>query len=671
MQFKRWCINTANKAVAEEISNECNISPFTALIATGRGYTDFSELDQLFSDEVMIGDPYELTDMDKAVEIISDAIYGDEVIAVFGDYDVDGITATALLYTYLKNRGAKVLYLIPDRAKDGYGMNISAIDKLKAQNVNLIITVDNGISSFYEIEYAKSLGIKIVVTDHHLPSDRLPLADAIINPHREDDFSEFKEICGVFVAFKLVCALEGKSPEELLYEYSDLVAIGTIADIMPLVSENRCVVKSGLSLIAEGNRRGISALLSAAGIDAYSITATKVAFGIAPRLNAAGRMGDAARGLELLITDDDEAAFALADILNNENIRRQGIEKKILAEAVETIEKRGYKHNRVIVVEGENWHSGVTGIVAARLVERYGRPVIVLAVEEELANGSARSVSGFSIYNAISSSSHLLTKYGGHEMAAGITVYKENIEAFRNAVNEYAAEEKRPFPTLQIDCKLNPRALDIALTEELKQLEPFGMGNPTPLFAICGVTLKRITPVGQGKHLRLEFVRDDTQFSAMLFGCTRSAFAYEVEQKLDIAVTLDTGNYAGEPTLTVNIKDIKRSNISEEKLFKDIELYEDFKSGKRLDFESIIPSRQETGDVYRALVSNSISLDKLIVKKLDTLGFAKTLIAAEALCELKVLSVYETEGALCLRVNESSQRVNLEDAPIFKRLRGE
>ncbi|MBO7217571.1 MAG: DHH family phosphoesterase, partial [Clostridia bacterium] len=328
MLFKKWSVNPAEKALATELAAECDIDAFVALIAAGRGYVDPYELSEFVSPDCIMADPYELSDMEKAVEIITDAIYSDSLIAIFGDYDVDGVTATALLYTYLKNRGARVIYEVPDREKDGYGINMSAIERMRDRNVDLIITVDNGIAAFDEIKYAKSLGMKVVVTDHHLAGEKIPAADAVIDPHRLDDTSFFKEICGVMVAFKLVSALDGKSPEEMLYEFGDLVAIGTVADVMPLVNENRSAVREGVGIIAEGKRRGVSALLKASGIDAYTITAGKISYTLAPRLNAAGRMGDAARAVELLLTDDDEAARGIADLLCNENIKRQGLEKQ-------------------------------------------------------------------------------------------------------------------------------------------------------------------------------------------------------------------------------------------------------------------------------------------------------------------------------------------------------
>ncbi len=670
MQFKRWTVNPPEKAVALELAEECSVDTFVALIAAGRGYLDPVELEELISPDIIMADPFELCDMESAVEVITDALYSDSLIAVFGDYDVDGVTATALLYSYLKNRGARVIYAIPDRERDGYGINMTAVDRLHSQQVDLIITVDNGIAALREVEYAKSLGMKVVVTDHHLPTDSLPEADAVIDPHRRDDGSEFKEICGVMVAFKLISALDGKSPEEMLCEFGDLVAIGTVADVMPLVNENRSAVKAGLEVIANGSRRGVSALLKAAGTEPYSLTASKIAFSVAPRLNAAGRMGDAARAVELLLTEDDEAAIGLSELLCNENIRRQSLEKKIFEEAVKTVEKNGYKHNRVIVVSGENWHGGVVGIVAARLTEKYGRPTVVLSNSEGVANGSARSVAGFSIYDAICSCSHLLLKFGGHEMAAGLTLDAACIDAFRRAINEYAAISERVFPEVRLDCKLNPSALSLELVEELSVLEPFGVGNPTPLFGIYGLTLQKISPVASGKHLRLTFVREDTSFTAMLFGVTPATFPYEVGERLDIAAVIDKNEYNGTVSLTVNIREIRLSALDYDSVLIDIDEYESFKSGLDGDYSEIAPSREEIGAVYKEIAKRELALDRLVALKIRELGPAKVLIAAEALCELKLCSLYEREGVRIIRLTDNGVRANLADAEILRKLNG-
>lgn len=668
MQFKRWSVNPTNKALAAELAEECGIDAFVALIAAGRGYTEPEDLDELISPDIIMADAYELRDMEVAVDIITNAIYAEELIAIYGDYDVDGITATALLYSYLKSRGARVIYAIPDREKDGYGINMMAVDRLHTQNVDLIITVDNGISAVQEIEYAKSLGMKVVVTDHHLPSEDLPKADAVINPHRIDDYSEFKDICGVMVAFKLASALEGKSPEEMLYEFGDLVAIGTVADVMPLVNENRSAVKEGISAIITRGRLGISALLKASGIDIHTLTASKIAYTIAPRLNAAGRMGDAARAVELLLTDDDEMANGLAELLCNENLRRQSLEKQIFSEAVGIVEKKGYKHNRVIVVSGENWHGGVVGIVAARLTEKYGRPSVVLSFADGMAHGSARSVSGFSIYDAVSHCSYLLTKFGGHEMAAGMSLYADSVEDFRRAINEYATDLDRIFPQVKLDCKLNPSALSVDLAEELKQMEPFGVGNPTPLFGIFGLKLEKITPVGQGKHLRLSFSRDGFCFNAMLFGVTPLSFGYDIGSKIDIAVSIDTNEFNGTTSLTVCVKEMRVSDIDYDAVLISIDEYESFKSNYGGNYTEITPNRNDVGAVYKELLNHEMNLDKLTNKFIGTLGPAKALIAAEALCELKICSVSDMDGTRIIKVCNKDIRVNLSDAKVLQNL---
>ena len=671
MKFKRWIVDAPLKSLAAALAEECDVDPFVALIAAGRGYTEPELLEEFLADEAVLEDPYALADIEKAANIINDAVYTEEKITVFGDYDVDGVTATTLMYSYLKNRGARVSYYIPDREKEGYGINITAIDKLKNEGTDLIITVDNGIAAINEIDYAKSQGIKVIVTDHHLPQSELPNADAVVDPHRDDDFSSFKEVCGAFVAFKVVCATEGKTPEEMLYDYGDLVALGTVADIMPLTHENRCVVREGVRLIANGSRRGLTALLHAAGIDEDSLTASRHAFGIAPRLNAAGRVGDAARAAELLLTDDDEVAEGLSSVLNNENIRRQSLEKQILSEAVEIVEKKGYKHNRVIVVSGENWHGGVLGIVASRLCEKYSRPAVVLSVQDGVANGSARSVKGFSIYDALSDCSYILAKFGGHEMAAGLTLYDNAIDSFRCAINEYAARFSKVLPEIKLDCKLNPSVLSVDLAEAVKALEPFGTGNPAVLFGIFDLMLEKISAVGQGKHLRLTFSKGETVFSAMLFGTTTNEFEYDIGDKVDIAVNLDTNFFNNNLSLSVQIKEIRKSGIDEAKLIKEISLYEDFKSGIDKDYSEILPTREEVGVVYKQLLNRGISLDRIVVLNLNTIGYAKALIAAEALCELKICSVFDVDGTKVIKVVNSGTKTSLTDAKILKRLRGE
>ena len=370
MAYKKWVVGDTDKAQAMQLAQECDVDPFVALIAASRGYNDPALLEEFLADEPLYSSPYELPDMESAVTTINTAIDNDELIAVFGDYDCDGITATAVLYGYLKKRGVRCVYYIPDRIDEGYGMTNSAIDKLNAQGVSLIITVDNGISCVNEVEYAKSLGIKTVVTDHHLPPKVIPDAAAVVDPHVKGSAVEFKDISGVFVAFKLICALDNSEPEQLAPLYADLVAIGLIADIMPLKHENRDIVKQGLRVINTSSKIGVTMLLNAAGIKKGDVTAGKVSYGIAPRINAAGRMNSADVALKLLLSEDFHEASALAQQLEQFNAERQKTEQGISAEAFNIIEQNGLMYNRVIVVSGKNWHKGVVGIVASRIVDR-------------------------------------------------------------------------------------------------------------------------------------------------------------------------------------------------------------------------------------------------------------------------------------------------------------
>lgn len=649
MGMKKWQISDFDKALAKELADECDVDPIIALIASARGYTDPAALEEFLSDEPYFEDPRAICDIEKAAEIINAEIEIGGKIAVFGDYDCDGVTATALMFSYLSGRGADCVYYIPDRFQEGYGMNISAVKKLKSEGINLLITVDNGIACHNEIKLAKELGMSVVVTDHHLPADTLPEADAVVDPHRVDCLSEFKEICGAEVAFKLICVMEDKEPEELLPYFADLLSVAVSADVMPLTAENRAIVKYGVEKLKTAPATGLSAVLNVAGISDDSLNAGKIAFGIAPRINAAGRMGSAKRAVELLLCDNMLKALGIAGEIDDANAERQRIEKEIFAQAVDIIEEKGYKYDRVIVVDGENWHNGVVGIVASRITERYGCPSVVISRNGEVASGSGRSIEGFSLYNAIKAASDLLLKFGGHELAAGVGLKSENIEIFRQKINEYAAgQEYVPF-VLKLDCRLNPSALSLDLAEALKELEPFGHGNPTPLFGVYGVTLTRITPIGGGKHLRLLFSKGENSFQALLFGMTTERFCFCEGDILDTAVTVDTNLYNGELNLSVQIKALRMSGTDDDRLFKEIDSLNNYMSGREFDINLLLPSRAETGVIYKFIASGSVTEDRIKYVHLNTVGYAKTVISLMTLTELGLIikdgsGVYRTAG---------------------------
>lgn len=667
MAYKKWDISKIDKSYANKIAEGCDIDPFIALILAGRGYNDPADVEDFLSGEPIYSSPYELPDMQAAVDAINAAIAEDTLICVFGDYDCDGVTSTALLYDCLVKKGARVIYYIPNRFDEGYGMSCAAIDKLYAEGVGMIVTVDNGISCIDEIDYANELGIVTVVTDHHLPPEKLPSAEAVVDPHRIDSNAEFREISGVFVAFKLACALLDVEPEQLAPLYSDLVAIGLVADVMPLVHENRDIVKQGIYYLNKTSRQGLVALLNTAGIGLGTLTAQKIAFGISPRINAAGRMDDASLALKLLLETDYLKACEFANKLEQYNAERQRIEQQITAEALGIIAEKGYEYDRVIVVQGENWHKGVMGIVASRIVDKFGKPALVLSTDEfGTVTGSGRSLDGFSLYDAIYSAKDLLTKFGGHALAAGVSLLPENVDNFRTQLNEYAANAHPVYPSLKIECKLNPKGLSVDLAESVKTLEPFGTGNPTPIFAICGLNIERITALSGDKHTKLLLSKDDTRLEAVAFGVSTRAVPFALGSMIDIAVTVDVNEYGGRRYLSLIIKNWRMSGLDEDKLFDEISSYESFKRAEKHQYD--IVTRDDVVEVYR-FIKEEPSLENIRQHFAITLGFFKTMIALDVLKELNLTAEFSDGGIQKYR-NTNGVRADLSQSKILEFLKG-
>lgn len=665
MGFKKWIVADHDKELAKELAEECDVDPIVALIASSRGYEDPTDLEQFLSLEPVFSDPRHTADILIAAEIVNAAIEDGVKIAVYGDYDCDGVTATALLYNYLTSRNADCIYYIPDRFNEGYGMNEDAVKKLYNKGVKLIITVDNGISAIKEIQLAKSLGMDVVVTDHHLPGDVLPNADAVVDPHRKDCPSSFKEICGAEVAFRLICVMENKEPEELLPYFADVLSLAVLGDIMPLTAENRSIVKYGVEKLKTAPLTGLSALMSVAGLEKKSLDATKIAFTLTPRINASGRMGDAKRAVELLISQNMMSALGIANEIDSDNSLRQQTEKKILAEVLDQIEDKGYENQRVIVCSGYDWHAGVIGIVAARVAERYSKPAIMITVDSDgLAHGSGRGVEGFSLFDAINQCKELLTKFGGHEQAAGISLREENIDLFREEINKYAESLAYTIPTLHIDCRLNPAALTVDLASAIKSLEPYGTKNPAPVFGIWGVTLTRITPIGGGKHLRILFSKGNNTFSTLLFGVSADSFCFVEGDVLDLAVAVQENEFKGEVGVSVIIKAMRMNGTDDDKLFTELFLWEDFLLKKDRDYNPIAPNRQEIGLVYKYVCQNNVLLDKIKYRFINSLGIGKTLAAIKILEELEL--VIKENGRLI--VVKTTEKTDLEKSETYLKL---
>lgn len=666
-------VASGDRQLAREIAEECDIDALVALVLVARGFTDPFEVEEFLSDDQQLCDPFELIDMDKAVERISAALDKGEKICVYGDYDADGVTSTAMLYTYLKSKGADVIYIVPER-EENYGLNRNAVDRMKLAGVGLMITVDNGISAQAEIDYANEKGIDVVVTDHHLPQGELPKAVAVVDPHREDCPSHFKHYAGAGVCFKLICALEGVSGEEMCAQYADLAAVGTIADVMPLKDENRLIVCRGMEHL-EDARVGIPAILDVAGLRRRGINAINVSFGIAPRLNAAGRVGSCDRAVKLLIETDREVADRIAQDINEANAQRQTLERQISEQAIELIEKQGLEFDRVIVICGDGWHHGVIGIVASRICERYGRPAIVLSVDGDEASGSARSVGEFSLYDAISACKDVLNRFGGHAQAAGVSLPLQNVDAFRRAINEYAAREygDMPFSQLNIDCKLRPSAFTPDLVRSLEVLAPFGTGNPVPVFGLFGMRLDKVTPVGaSANHLRLELSREGASATVMLFGRTADRFGYSIGDTVDLAVTAEVSEYSGREQVTLSAKGIRPSGIDEDRLLKEIRLYERVRRGEDLgdEAENCRINRDDVAAVYRAVRGGFDGEDQALMNKIGAVGYVKMRLCLDVLEELELICCHTQVDILSVTPIHTTQKIELTNSELFRRMSG-
>lgn len=600
VNLKLWDLPAVDKARTVELSKACGIPPLLAALLRVRGMDSPEDIREFLS-PVDFSDPYLMKDMDRAVERIRRALDDFEHISVYGDYDADGVTATAMLYTYLQEKGANVSFYIPQRGSEGYGMNMAAVDTLSREGVDLIITVDNGISAVEEIAYAKSLGMDVVVTDHHQPHDTLPDAP-VVDAHREDDQSPFKELCGAGVVLKLLMALEG-GKEAVLERYADLAALGTVGDSVDLVGENRLIVQTGLKAAQRRERPGLAALL-----DDEPVTSTKLAFSVIPCVNATGRMGSPERAVRLLTHTDKESAMLLSGEIRGENQTRKSVEAQVVEAAGKLISGRPeLMYDRVLVVCGEGWHHGVVGIAAARLSELYGKPCIVLSVQEGEARGSGRSVEGFNMFQAVTACKDLLIRYGGHPMAAGLTLEPGKVEEFRHRINEHAriSSPEMPFFTMKLDCTLQNRALTAATCRSLLPLEPFGAGNPQPVFALLGITLTDVRGLGSNMgHCKLYCKGGSISFECLRFGVGPEDFPYPPGSVVDLAVNLQENHYGRGGGVEILVRDARLSGLDRLQCQRDFRVYEKFKRRERLtarEAARLRPTREQLGAVYTLL----------------------------------------------------------------------
>lgn len=604
MQIRRWNENKPNTELAAELAEACEIHPFLSLMLVARG---IDAPEQVFG--FLVGqeeeiDPFAYVDMEPAVERVQRALDEHQRVLIYGDYDTDGITATVLLYTYLKRMGADVLYRIPLR-EEGYGLHSETIDWALEQGVQLIVTVDTGVTAVTEIAQAAALGIDVVVTDHHQPTTELPEAVAVVDPHRVDCESHFKNLAGVGMAFLLVCALSGDG-EKVFADYGDLLALGTLADMMPLEGFNRDLMRRCLNLLDESRRPGLVALRRLCGIEDKPICSASVSYCLAPRLNAAGRVADPDLTARLLLSDSLDEALKIAEELQDVNTMRQQATATIIAQVEQQLEQHpDWLHDRVLVVSGKEWHGGLLGVVAARLMDRYGKPAVVLSVGDDgIAHGSCRSLDGFSIYEAISACQEHTLMFGGHDMASGVTLAADAIDNFRAAINAYAATVcgVMPVASLDVAVRLRPDQISTEKLALLQVLEPFGVGNPVPLFGLYRMHLDNITSLGNGKHVRLSLSRDDVRISAVKFQTMPEEFPIPCGVTVNCVVSLDKNEYRGNTTVSVRVVDISYADTDRERLIEDIRVFEGILRGEvHPTPEQAMASREQLAYLYNML----------------------------------------------------------------------
>ncbi|MBQ7365112.1 MAG: single-stranded-DNA-specific exonuclease RecJ [Clostridia bacterium] len=690
---------TLSSDAVRSLAEALKISPVTALLLCQRGYTDAEAAKRFMSPVVgEFHSPFLIPDMEKAVKRLEDAIQSGEKTVIYGDYDVDGVTSVSVLWLYLKNRGLSVDYYIPDRSGEGYGMNNAAIDKFHENGVKLMVTVDTGVTAIDEVAYAASLGIDTLVTDHHECQQSLPDAVAVVNPRRSDSDYPFKELAGVGVVFKLLSACETRRAaneeearaniEKLCDSYIDLVAMGTVADVMPLVDENRLLVSRGLALMNSRPRMGLSALLGAASGGEKkpgAVTATTVSFVVAPRINAAGRIDSAERAVGLFLSSSPAETEAIAYELCDINRARQAEENRIIEEAEAKIAAEcDFDRDSIIVLADDHWHHGVIGIVASRITEKYGLPSILISFDGDIGKGSGRSVKGINLVEALTDSKEYLVKFGGHELAAGLSVERSRIDAFRENINRYVKEHLTDadcLAAIDVDCEINATDVTLSLAEELSLLEPYGIANPSPLFMMRGVTLRGVMPLGE-KHARFLLEKDGVSLSALRFGKSRRDFELYGGDLVDLVFQMNVNEFRGVRSAQMIVKDIRLGEGQYTVNPEDRRRYEALMNGAPFDKdEDILPTRDDIAPVYLWFKRHFGNTKDEITGVRELLSqfrsyarihYVKLRVILKILDECGIVAIEyfgETGENIRYTVNYVKNKVDTEKAPTYSKLK--
>ena len=643
--------------------------PLSAMVLAARGLTTPKDAGAYLDCNARLYDPFLMTDMDLAAGRVGLAIDRGEKIAVFGDYDVDGITATCMLTDFLRRQGANCISYIPSRLEEGYGLNPIAIHQLHAEGVKLIVSVDCGITAIDEARLCKELGIDLVITDHHECKDRLPEAVAVVDPHRPDGGYPHRNLSGVGVAFKLACALSGDQ-EQVLQDYADMVCLGTVADVMLLQGENRVFVARGLQSLRNTRRPGIAALMRESGCAPEAVSASAIGYNLAPRINAAGRMGRIELALNLFLTNDEEEAADLARKLCDLNRQRQAVESQIYAQAVSMLPEG--QPPEAIVLADDTWHQGVVGIVASRMAEEYCCPAFLICLDGEHGKASSRSFGGFNLFSSLTALSPLLESYGGHELAAGFTIARQNIARFREDICAIAAEyyaDSGPRTVLEIDCVIPPELMTVRNVDRLSILEPCGNGCPKPVFAMEKLTVERITLVGGGRHMRLRLRSGHHVINAIYFSATPETASIDLGDLVDVAFNAQINEFRGERTVQMNVLDIRPSCCAESS--PELHDYARIRAGLTPAAAALLlPDRVTLGDVWRYLAlsgptvqENPICLCRKIVRRSGRpLSVGKLLTCLDIFADVGLLRTHRLHKYIRIDLLHTSGKADLNQS---------
>ncbi|MBO4423013.1 MAG: single-stranded-DNA-specific exonuclease RecJ [Clostridia bacterium] len=703
---KKWLLKDYDKAAANEISEALSVHPVTAALLVMRGCTDKkSALNFINKENTSLHDPFLFEGMSAAVLRIEKACEKNEKVVVYGDYDVDGITGTSILVKFLRSLGLDASYHIPERLTEGYGVNSDAIRLFASKGVTLVITVDTGITAVEEAALAKELGIDFIITDHHECKPELPDAVAVIDPKIPGCGYPFKDLAGVGVAFKLICAYNcyaatgqtafSQDDKEIIFDalqdcfkkYCDIAALGTIADVMPVTGENRLIIAYGLNKMKKTKNKGLSALLKAAELmdengEAKKITASNIGFIIAPRINAAGRLGSASRAVDMFLTASDEEAEDTAAWLCEKNKERQSEELEILKDAEAQIEREvDLDNEKIIILSSDSWHHGVIGIVSSRITEKYHRPSILISFDgsEDEGKGSGRSIDCFDLLEAITHCSSHLIRFGGHKHAAGLSLNREDFDAFKRDMLQYASSvlsDEDLIPETYADTELCGEDISMQLVNDLSGLEPFGEGNPVPLFLITDVQLTEIIPLKEGKHTRLCFTKDGKLFSGIYFGMNTKNFPYLCKDKTDVLFNLTENEFRGSVSAQIIIRDIRFSDSFYEDYEADINVYEYIKNDIILPQKEHIPDRESCSAVFKLIKKYcsggqtcELNLHKIVKSEIRGIGYIRLRLILDIFKELHFLS-YRTENGIVfsVKLDPSPEKAPLTNSKLFAKL---